>query len=127
MSTKTLEAHELSPCVSCGERLCFHRGYGPEFGLCSQCAEAVANLYWKAHTGDWLTWDRQERAAGRKNVPAKLRWEVLRRDGFQCKSCGENSRPMHVDHITPRSKGGTNDPENLQTLCDKCNLKKGAK
>ncbi|MGL4943487.1 MAG: HNH endonuclease [Thermoguttaceae bacterium] len=31
---------------------------------------------------------------------------------------------MHVDHIVPRSKGGTNDDDNLQTLCQKCNLGK---
>lgn len=31
---------------------------------------------------------------------------------------------MQVDHIDPRYRGGSNDPENLQTLCGECNNKK---
>ena len=33
----------------------------------------------------------------------------------------------HIDHITPIALGGTNNPTNLQLLCPKCNLNKGAK
>jgi 5-methylcytosine-specific restriction endonuclease McrA len=32
---------------------------------------------------------------------------------------------MTVDHIIPRSRGGTDDLDNLQTLCTKCNSIKG--
>lgn len=31
----------------------------------------------------------------------------------------------HVDHVVPRAKGGTNEPENGQVLCRECNIKKG--
>lgn len=34
---------------------------------------------------------------------------------------------MTVDHIRPKSKGGTNHPDNLQPMCAPCNTEKGAK
>ena len=34
---------------------------------------------------------------------------------------------LTADHVIPRSKGGTNNIENLVPSCKKCNLKKGAK
>lgn len=33
----------------------------------------------------------------------------------------------HLDHMTPLSRGGSNDPTNLQLLCAPCNSSKGAK
>ena len=36
-------------------------------------------------------------------------------------------RVMEVDHILPRSKGGTDHPENLQLLCSGCNRSKGGR
>ena len=32
---------------------------------------------------------------------------------------------VHIDHIIPRSKGGSNHPDNLQALCSYCNVKAG--
>ena len=59
-------------------------------------------------------------------VRAGLWWTVLARDNWTCCSCGRSSREdgitLEVDHIIPRSKGGTDDLENLQTLCKKCNI-----
>ena len=34
---------------------------------------------------------------------------------------------MTIDHILPKSKGGTNDIENLQPMCNACNAKKADK
>jgi|AntRauTorckE6833_2_1112554.scaffolds.fasta_scaffold00137_40 hypothetical protein len=34
---------------------------------------------------------------------------------------------MTIDHITPKSLGGSNDVDNLHTMCEKCNFKKGNK
>lgn len=58
-------------------------------------------------------------------------WEVLARDKWKCLSCGRTTREngvlLEVDHIIPRSKGGTDDISNLQTLCKKCNIGKSNK
>ncbi len=60
----------------------------------------------------------------------RLRFRVLQRDRFTCQSCGSSPAnrigvKLHVDHIDPWSKGGETTIENLQTLCDRCNLGKG--
>jgi len=60
----------------------------------------------------------------------RLRFKVLLRDNFSCKSCGASPANsvgvlLHVDHIIPWSKGGETVLENLETKCSKCNLGKG--
>lgn len=61
-----------------------------------------------------------------KVMPA-LRWQVFQRDDWKCVACGRQSHDgvlLHVDHILPRSKGGKDALDNLQTLCGECNLGK---
>lgn len=53
-----------------------------------------------------------------------LWYQVLQRDRWRCVSCGRTVADgvlLEVDHIQPRSLGGTNAAANLQTLCRKCN------
>jgi 5-methylcytosine-specific restriction protein A len=45
---------------------------------------------------------------------------VLARDGYTCTQCGSVAPDLEVDHITPLSVGGTDDPTNLRTLCTTC-------
>lgn len=52
----------------------------------------------------------------------QIRTFVLDRDGHTCRYCG--GAADHVDHIVPRSKGGTNHPGNLCAACEACNLAK---
>ena len=64
----------------------------------------------------------------RKPIPRSLRYAVLERDGFCCRYCGVaagSGITLHVDHIVPVSKGGTDEPSNLCAACDTCNLGKG--
>ncbi len=63
--------------------------------------------------------------------PTVMRYIVLKRDNYKCRLCGSSpaTNPgvnLHVDHIKPWSKGGETVEENLQTLCEDCNLGKGS-
>ena len=78
-----------------------------------------------------------------KNLYGTARWkkrrrQVLERDGYRCQDCGcevvrcSNSEPLPegkrratVDHVVPVVQGGDRwDPDNLQTLCEKCHTRK---
>ena len=60
--------------------------------------------------------------------------EILERDGWVCQLCGiatprELRGSIHphapeVDHIIPRSRDGSDEPENLRCLCRACNQDK---
>jgi len=54
---------------------------------------------------------------------AKARAWVLNRDGHKCLKCGATEN-LTVDHIVPKSRGGTLERNNLQTLCLPCNQEK---
>jgi hypothetical protein len=65
----------------------------------------------------------------RHEIPLRLKWRVHVRDGFRCVACGQNPPQhgvtLHADHIKPWADGGKTILENLQTLCEPCNLGKG--
>lgn len=79
-----------------------------------------------AHSHFWYTIARFKRA-------------VFIRDDFTCQICGDRPlidrgmfqmpdiHALHCDHIVPLARGGKTVLENLQTLCAKCNLKKGTR
>lgn len=62
------------------------------------------------------------------SISRRVRFEILKRDGFTCQYCGRKPPAvvLHVDHIEPRSKGGADEEGNLITSCGWCNLGKGA-
>ena len=62
-----------------------------------------------------------------RKITKKIRFEVFKRDGFQCVYCGKTPPEviLEVDHIEPVSKGGTDDLNNLVTACFDCNRGKG--
>jgi len=53
------------------------------------------------------------------------RRNIMRRDGFQCQYCGATDVPLTIDHVIPRSRGGTDTWENLVCACIHCNNLKG--
>lgn len=62
-------------------------------------------------------------------VSSRTRFEIFKRDGFRCAYCGANPLSatlvtMHVDHVNPKAAGGSDDPSNLITACETCNLGK---
>ncbi|MBQ8472176.1 MAG: HNH endonuclease [Bacilli bacterium] len=66
----------------------------------------------------------------RNKMSLGLRYDVLKRDNFKCCVCGYGSLDnvkLHVDHIIPVSRGGKTKLDNLQTLCNRCNLGKSDK
>ncbi|MBI2714667.1 MAG: HNH endonuclease [Rhizobiales bacterium] len=75
---------------------------------------------------------RSEASIGRRtsrDPSLRLRFRVLKRDNFTCRACGANppAKPglhLHVDHVIAWSNGGETIDENLQTLCEACNLGK---
>lgn len=73
--------------------------------------------YWKTH--DKL----YPGGSAKSDTWKEIRDRVKRRDGSRCVVC-RSQRLLHVDHIVPLSKGGSNRLSNLQTLCKACHEKK---
>lgn len=59
----------------------------------------------------------------------ELRYSIFAKQGNKCQCCGSTSFPLHVDHIKPRSIHPELelDPNNLQILCESCNIGKSNK
>lgn len=57
-------------------------------------------------------------------VSRSLRARIFARDGYSCVYCGA-TEDLTIDHLVSRALGGTNQLDNLQTLCRTCNEAKG--
>jgi len=55
-----------------------------------------------------------------------VREYLLEKWGRSCAYCGATDTPLEVEHIIPRSKGGSNRVSNLAIACHQCNQNKGA-
>jgi ATP adenylyltransferase len=89
--------------------------------LISQCEGAVEEYIEKRGTKIW-----EHRKASSGYITGTLRYEVLKRSKFHCELCGVSAdeKALEVDHILPRNNGGSDDLENLQSLCYSCNSMK---
>jgi len=66
----------------------------------------------------------------RSSLPAGVRMQVLARDSYTCRYCGDTAvdgARLEVDHVHPASRGGDDSTENLVTSCLRCNRGKGAR
>ena len=101
-----------------------------EFGkmekYCPKCGRVYKDKNSDANVCMYCAIPLEERP-GRIQVAPGTREAVFRRDGYRCQMCGasrDNGAELELDHITPVAKGGTNDIDNLQTLCKECNRNK---
>lgn len=87
--------------------------------------QAHQNDETKKPSREWMARERSKLTAG-------LRYLVLKRDDFSCKSCGaspveSSGVQLEVDHIRSIEQWGRTELSNLQTLCRNCNRGKGAR
>ena len=80
------------------------------------------------------SWRREQRNRMNRKYSngMTLRQYILYRDNYTCQCCGNSKQKepnllLEVDHIKPVSKWGQSVPQNLQTLCWKCNRSKSNK
>ena len=53
------------------------------------------------------------------------RRNLFQRDHQTCQYCGSRDQPLSIDHVVPRSRGGSDTWENGTTACLSCNVRKG--
>ena len=68
-----------------------------------------------------VTYVRVPRQARRRKITRRA---VFARDGWACQYCGSRSN-LTVDHVIPRSKGGSSSWDNIVASCGPCNRRKG--
>jgi 5-methylcytosine-specific restriction endonuclease McrA len=56
----------------------------------------------------------------------EVREYLLEAWGRQCAYCGKTGVPLQVEHIIPKTRGGSNRVSNLTIACEPCNTAKGA-
>ena len=57
----------------------------------------------------------------------EVREYLLEKHGRKCAYCGVKHVPLEIEHIVPRSRGGTDRVGNLTLACRKCNVAKGSR
>lgn len=102
--------------------------------------EAKKNQNWKGgiskdkkHMRELIKRGSHKYRALKKGVDGSftlIEWELLKKQyGHRCPICNRNEPniKLTIDHIIPLSRGGSNYIENIQPLCQSCNVKKHTK
>jgi 5-methylcytosine-specific restriction endonuclease McrA len=64
------------------------------------------------------------RGLGGSDAPPATR--LLIKYAYRCAYCGKTNVPFEIDHIQPRSRGGSKRVSNLALACHECNQAKGS-
>jgi 5-methylcytosine-specific restriction endonuclease McrA len=94
-------------------------------------AEVIEKLDHPLHSATTaFPWPHVIRLVAYVRVPRAVQRKISRRalfarDGWRCVYCGATSGRLTLDHVIPRSKGGSSVWENVVTSCAPCNLHKG--
>lgn len=114
------DKHGYLYCYTCGNQECEHiydlGEFHPNdylFGICGKCFK---NYYYY----------KPEQITDISKHTLSERFRILERDNFKCVYCGrspnrDNDVELQIDHVFPKSKGGTDVPGNLVTSCKECN------
>ena len=91
--------------------------------------EFIESAILKSLPKEISTQEKLKKINRRRSINDTTRYAVLERAGFKCQCCGmkplkNNDVILHIDHIIPYSLGGSDSIDNLQVLCDKCNISK---
>ncbi len=60
-------------------------------------------------------------------APKLTRHEIFNRDHHTCQYCGRAVKPLTIDHVIPRYRGGQHSWENVVTACTACNRRKAGR
>jgi 5-methylcytosine-specific restriction endonuclease McrA len=95
-------------------------------------AELIESSEWALHSESLtlprpvvirlVTYVRVPRDAHSRKITRRA---IFARDRWTCQYCGSERGSLTVDHVVPRSRGGTSAWENIVTCCAPCNRRKG--
>lgn len=62
-----------------------------------------------------------------RRIRKLTRFEIFNRDRHTCQYCGQQTRPLTLDHVIPRYRGGQHTWENIVSACVACNRRKAGR
>ncbi|WP_199533423.1 HIT family protein [Rhodovulum sp. 12E13] len=127
MVGKVLTQNSIAEPIKNGRRITGYKLSAEELSeeeiatLKQRCDDRLNSYLEKRGEGIW-----GHRAVSDGYIPGSVRYEVLKRAKYRCELCGahEDQAALHIDHILPRARGGSDDISNFQALCVTCNTNK---